>query len=99
MEKTVKFFEKSIDKTVRKYYNNGTTASYFYYLQRLKNGGKNMKKSFFKTFALVLAVAMLVAFSGITSFAGFGDGGIQVGGGTVGHGDVGALHQQVDQLG
>ena len=33
-----------------------------------------MKKSFFKTFALVLAVAMLVAFSGITSFAVFGDG-------------------------
>ena len=32
-----------------------------------------MKKSFFKTFALVLAVAMLVAFSGITSFAAFGD--------------------------
>ncbi len=33
-----------------------------------------MKKSIFKTFALVLTVAMLVAFSGITAFAGFGVG-------------------------
>ena len=33
-----------------------------------------MKKSIFKTFALVLTVAMLVAFSGITAFAGFGAG-------------------------
>ena len=31
---------KSIDKTVRKYYNNGTTASYFYYFTAVKNGGK-----------------------------------------------------------
>ena len=33
-----------------------------------------MKKSIFKTFAVVLTVAMLVAFSSITAFAGFGEG-------------------------
>ena len=33
-----------------------------------------MKKSILKTFAVVLSVAMLVAFSSITAFAGFGEG-------------------------
>ena len=33
-----------------------------------------MKKSTFKTFAFILAVAMMVVFSSITSFAGFGEG-------------------------
>ena len=33
-----------------------------------------MKKSILKTFAVVLSVAMLVAFSSITAFAGFVEG-------------------------